>query len=236
MTALAHPLTPVTPPDPFAAPKTHPFYDTTKRAVDGVAAGAILFMLSPLWLGIAAAIRLTSRGPILFTRTVMGRGGQPFVYYKFRTMRHNNDDSTHRKFIEGYVKENRPFAVERDPVTGEERKVFKVVRDPRVTPIGRLLRKLSLDEVPQLINVLRGEMSLVGPRPPVQFEYELYDEATRARLSVLPGISGWAQVVGRGQVSFDEMVALDLEYVRRRSLLLDLKIMVRTLSAMTKGA
>src|SRR5205085_11250678 len=122
-----------------------------------------------------------------------------------------------------------------DLVTGAERPVFKVVHDPRVTAVGRLLRRWSLDEIPQLLNVLRGEMSLVGPRPPIEFEYQLYDEATKARLAVLPGLTGLAQVRGRGRVSFVEMVALDMEYIRRRSLRLDLQIMVATLKVMCCG-
>jgi lipopolysaccharide/colanic/teichoic acid biosynthesis glycosyltransferase len=199
-------------------------------------AAGILVLFSPLWLAIAAAIKLSSRGPVLFTRVAIGRGEQPFTYYKFRTMYHRNDDSAHRAFLEQNIKENKPFAVERDPVSGDERPVFKVVGDPRVTPIGRLLRRLSLDEIPQLLNVLRGEMSLVGPRPPIEFEYQFYDEAARARLAVLPGLTGLAQVRGRGRLSFKEMVALDLDYIRRRSLLLDLQIMIATVSVMCRGA
>jgi lipopolysaccharide/colanic/teichoic acid biosynthesis glycosyltransferase len=193
-------------------------------------------LFSPLWLAIAAAIKLSSPGPVLFSRTVIGRRGYPFVYYKFRTMYHGNDDSTHRAFLERYVKQDKPFAVERDPGTGKESSVFKVVGDSRVTSIGRLLRRLSLDEIPQLLNVLRGETSLVGPRPPLECEYQLYDDATRARLDVLPGLTGLAQVRGRGRLSFSEMVALDLEYVRRRSLLLDLQIMIATVTVLCRGA
>ena len=220
----------------FTAPPAHRFYDRISRWLDCVLAAGILVLFSPLWLAIAAAIKLSSPGPVLFSRTVIGRRGQPFVYYKFRTMYHGNDDSTHRAFLEQYVKEDKPFAVERDPGTGKESPVFKVVGDSRVTPPGRVLRRLSLDEIPQLLNVLRGEMSLVGPRPPVEFEYQLYDDATRARLAVLPGLTGLAQVRGRGRLSFTEMVALDLDYVRRRSLLLDLQIMIATVGVLWRGA
>jgi lipopolysaccharide/colanic/teichoic acid biosynthesis glycosyltransferase len=222
--------------DSVTPPPTHPCYDAASRWLDCLLAAGILVLFSPLWAAIAAAIKLTSPGPVLFTRTVIGRRGQPFVYYKFRTMYHHNDDSAHRAFLEQYVKEDKPFAVERDPGTGKESPVFKVVGDPRVTPIGRLLRRLSLDEIPQVLNVLRGEMSLVGPRPPVEFEYQLYDDATRARLAVLPGLTGLAQVHGRGRLSFTEMVALDLDYVRRRSLLLDLQIMLATVAVLCRGA
>jgi lipopolysaccharide/colanic/teichoic acid biosynthesis glycosyltransferase len=222
--------------DPFAVPPAHPGYDQLKRTMDLAIAVLVLVALAPLWLVVACAIKLTSRGPVLYSRTVVGRGGRPFVYYKFRTMRHGNDDSAHRAFLQSYVTENRPFAVETDERTGEQKSIFKVVGDPRVTPIGKLLRKSSLDEIPQLLNVLKGEMSVVGPRPPIEFEYQLYDEATKTRLGVLPGITGWAQVRGRGNLSFAEMCALDLEYIRRRSTFLDLKIIVATAGAMAKGA
>ncbi len=195
-------------------------YDSAKRCLDCALAGGALAAFSPLWLAIAAAIKLTSPGPVFFARTVVGRQGRPFVYYKFRTMRHRNDDSQHLAFLERNIKEDKPFTVERDPATGEERPVYKVVCDPRVTTVGRLLRRTSLDEIPQLLNVLRGEMSVVGPRPPIEFEYQFYDDETKRRLSVLPGLTGLAQVRGRGRVSFRDMVALDLDYVRRRSLLI----------------
>jgi lipopolysaccharide/colanic/teichoic acid biosynthesis glycosyltransferase len=198
-------------------------------------AASVLVLLCPLWLIIAAAIKLSSPGPVLFTRTVIGRGGRPFVYYKFRTMQANNDDSAHRAFLERFVKDNKPFTVETDPVTGAERAIFKVVADPRITPVGRVLRRLSLDEIPQLLNVLRGEMSLVGPRPPVEYEYRLYDEAVKERLVVLPGLTGLAQVSGRNRNSFAQMVAFDLEYIRRRSLLLDLRIMLATITVLLSG-
>jgi lipopolysaccharide/colanic/teichoic acid biosynthesis glycosyltransferase len=210
-------------------------YDRASRCLNCAIAGGVLLLLSPLWLAIAVAIKLTSPGPVFFTRTVVGRNSRGFVYYKFRTMRHRNDDSTHRAFLEQYVTENKPYRVERDPITGVERPVFKVVHDPRITAVGRLLRRWSLDEIPQLLNVLRGEMSLVGPRPPIEFEYQLYDEATKARLAVLPGLTGLAQVRGRGHLAFDEMVALDIEYIQRRSLLLDLQIMAATARVLFQG-
>lgn len=127
------------------APPAHLLYEPMKRVVDCFVSAGILFILSPLWLAIALAIKCTSRGPALFTRTVVGRHEQTFTYFKFRTMYHRNDDSVHSAFIEGYVKDNKPFAVTRDPITGEERAIYKVVNDPRVTPIGRVLRRLSLD-------------------------------------------------------------------------------------------
>ncbi len=217
-------------------PPSHPGYDVLKRVLDVTIAASALVVFSPIWLVLGCAVKLTSPGPVLFTRTVVGRRGRRFTYFKYRTMRHNNDDSAHLAFLQGYVKEDRPFAVEVDERTGKEKPVFKVVNDSRVTRVGRLLRKTSLDEIPQLINVLRGEMSIVGPRPPIEYEYGLYDEKTKARLAVLPGITGWAQVKGRGNTSFAGMCALDLEYIRRRSVAFDLKIMFVTAGVMVKGA
>ncbi len=219
-----------------AAPPAHPGYEPIRRVLDCTLAGGALLVLSPLWIAFAAAIRLTSPGPSLFARTVVGQGGRPFTYYKFRTMHHRNDDAHHRAFLEKFVRHNAPYALETDPVTGEEKPVYKVVRDPRVTPLGRLLRRTSLDEIPQLYNVLRGEMCIVGPRPPIEFEYQLYDEATMMRLSVPPGLTGLAQVRGRGRISFGEMVAHDLDYIRRRSTWLDLRIMAATIRVLYKGA
>jgi lipopolysaccharide/colanic/teichoic acid biosynthesis glycosyltransferase len=221
---------------PFVVPPAHCGYDRLKRALDVTIAVLALFCLSPLWLAIAVAIKLTSQGPVLFSRTVIGRAGTPFVYYKFRTMRHDNNDDTHRAFIEAYVKEDRPFMLTTDERTGKQSAVFKVVDDPRVTRIGRLLRKMSLDEIPQLLNVLRGEMSIVGPRQPIEFEFRLYDAAMKARLAVLPGITGWAQVRGRGNISFTEMCRFDIEYIRNRSILLDIRILAATFGAMTEGS
>lgn len=194
----------------------------------------ILVILAPLWLAIALAIRLTSPGPIFFRADAAGKGGRPFYCYKFRTMRADGDDTHHRRWIEGYVKQNRPYTVQKDE-NGVERPVFKVINDSRVTPIGRYLRRVGLDEAPQFINVLRGEMSIVGPRPPRVFEYEHYTDFQRRRLDVIPGITGLYQVTARAQASFDEMLELDLEYIRRRSVWLDIQIMARTVPVMAFG-
>lgn len=200
-------------------------YDAASRALDVVVAAAILVLLSPAWLAIAALVRATSPGPALFRATVVGRRGRPFTYYKFRTMVDGGDDAHHRRWLREFVTRDAPY---RDGV-------FKVVDDSRVTPVGRVLRRFSLDEVPQLLNVLRGEMSVVGPRPPVPVEWELYDAATRHRLDVRPGITGLYQVTARSRVPFSRMVAIDLEYVRRRSLALDVQIMLRTVRVMVSG-
>jgi lipopolysaccharide/colanic/teichoic acid biosynthesis glycosyltransferase len=192
--------------------------------LDLVLASAVLVVLSPLWLIIAAAIRLSSPGPALFAGTVLGRDGRPFTYYKFRTMR-AGDDSHHRGWLREFVMHDVPY-------NGAD---FKVRDDPRVTPLGHLLRKLSIDEVPQLLNVLQGEMSVVGPRPPIPAEFELYDDNTMRRLAVKPGITGLYQVTARSRVPFSKMVEIDLDYIARRSTWLDLGIMLRTLPAMLSG-
>jgi lipopolysaccharide/colanic/teichoic acid biosynthesis glycosyltransferase len=202
-------------------------YETVKRAIDVVGSLAVINLFLPIWVLIGLAIRLTSPGPALYRGCVVGKGGKKFTYYKFRTMRANNDDSVHRNFIKHYVTADKPF-LEAEP----GKPVYKVVNDPRITPLGRILRRYSIDEFPQFINVLRGEMSIVGPRPPVCFEYDLYDDRARGRLAVAPGITGYAQVRKRGTASFSEMLDLDLNYVRRRSLVVDLGIMLQTLEVM----
>jgi lipopolysaccharide/colanic/teichoic acid biosynthesis glycosyltransferase len=157
----------------------------------------------------------------------LGKDGEPFTFYKFRSMHHKNDDGMHRDFardfISGEMSEN------------QDRTVFKMVRDPRITGIGRFLRRSSLDELPQFINVLRGEMSLVGPRPPISYELEHYQDWHKDRLKVKPGLTGLWQVSGRSTVGFDEMVMLDLYYIAHWNLKLDLKIVARTVPVMVKG-
>lgn len=209
-------------------------YAAGKRLVDLIVAALVLVGLAPLWALVALAIRLTSPGPVLFRGTAIGRGGQPFTYYKFRTMRHGTDDAAHRAFLARYVRDGAAYAEVSLP-DGTRRAVYKLVDDPRVTTVGRWLRRCSLDEVPQLWNVLRGEMSLVGPRPPVPAEYEHYAPHHRRRLDVPPGITGLYQVTARSTVPFEEMVRIDLEYVRRRSLALDLAILARTVLVMLTG-
>jgi lipopolysaccharide/colanic/teichoic acid biosynthesis glycosyltransferase len=200
----------------------------TKRTVDLIVAIAGIFVLLPLWIAIALAIKLTSPGPLLHRqKDVAGKSGQPFTMYKFRTMYVGGDDSAHQQAIEAFVKENRPFSIIRDK-DGNEQKVYKFVNDPRVTTVGRFLRRTGLDEAPQFLNVIRGEMSMVGPRPSSIAEVRIYEDWHRQRLSALPGITGLYQVTARSMVPFDEMVRIDLEYIRRRSLWLDLKIMFLT--------
>lgn len=199
-------------------------YECLKRGIDVAIAAFALASLSPLWVAIAVAIKATSAGPALFSRTVVGRDGRRFKYYKFRTMR-QGDDTHHIAWL-------REFVVNDSAYVGNE---FKVRNDPRITFIGNILRRTSLDEVPQLINVLKGDMSVVGPRPPIEYEYELYDAVARRRLSVKPGITGLYQVTSRSAVPFSEMLRLDLEYIEKRSLGLDLRIMLVTPVVMVTG-
>jgi lipopolysaccharide/colanic/teichoic acid biosynthesis glycosyltransferase len=201
-----------------------PAYTTAKRILDAAMAGALLVGLAPLWLAIAVVIRASSPGAALYRGTVIGKDGHPFTYYKFRSMV-AGDDSHHRAWLREFVTRDAPY----------QDGTYKILGDRRVTPVGRVLRRFSLDEVPQLINVLKGDMSIVGPRPPLPFEFELYDERARQRLAVRPGITGLYQIRARSQVPFSEMLAIDLEYVERRSLGLDLQIMMRTVGVMLAG-
>jgi exopolysaccharide biosynthesis polyprenyl glycosylphosphotransferase len=196
-----------------------------KRAFDIVFALAVLVLGAPAFVLIGLLVKLSSPGPVLFRQTRLGRDGRPFVFYKFRSMRHNNDDQVHREFCAEFINGN----------GHGEPQVFKMVEDPRVTRIGGLLRRTSLDELPQFWNVLKGEMSVVGPRPPIAYEYEHYQDWHKDRLKVKPGLTGLWQVSGRSQVGFDEMVMLDLHYISRWSLLLDLRIVARTLPVMVRG-
>ena len=204
----------------------------TKRGFDLVLATVGLIVLAPCLLVIAAWVRADSPGPALFRQERIGRYGRPFTMLKFRTMRVNADPGPHREyaaaFIRGQARQHRVGTSS----------TFKLVTDARVTRVGRWLRRTSLDELPQLWNVVRGEMSLVGPRPPIPYELEHYQPAHLGRLAVMPGITGLWQIGGRSDTTFEQMVALDLEYIRRRSLLLDVRILVATIPAVltAKGA
>jgi lipopolysaccharide/colanic/teichoic acid biosynthesis glycosyltransferase len=208
-------------PSPIAAQAR---YERAKRVLDVTVALLSLLILSPVLLLIAAAIKLTSRGPVFYRGTVHGRFGKPFTWHKFRTMRVDADDSLHRRFIQGYVGESRGGGKGTAPGG-----LYKLTPDPRVTRVGAVLRKTSLDEMAQMFDVLRGHMSIVGPRPPVAYEYEIYTDAEKERLEVLPGITGLAQVRARSHSSFAQMVALDREYIAHRSLALDLRLMLETI-------
>lgn len=196
-----------------------------KRAMDIGGSTLAMLLLSPLFLAVGLAIKLTSTGPIFFKQGRVGQFGTTFTFLKFRSMYVENDSSAHREFVERFI------AGEADPGgSGQElQAVYKITHDPRVTRVGKLLRKASIDELPQLWNVLRGEMSLVGPRPPLPYEMRAYDVWHRRRiLEVKPGITGLWQVHGRSRTTFDEMVRLDLRYAREWSLWLDIKILLKT--------
>jgi lipopolysaccharide/colanic/teichoic acid biosynthesis glycosyltransferase len=181
-----------------------------KRVVDLTLSIGVLIVLSPVLLLIALAIKLTSRGPVFYTQERIGRDGRPFSFIKFRTM-----------------------------VVGAENigaGVLCVQNDPRVTRVGRWLRRFSVDEMPQLFNVLRGEMSVIGPRPGLAYQAKEYTPEQRRRLTVLPGITGWAQVNGRNSLSWDERIRYDVQYVDRMSLGLDLRILARTARIVLAGS
>jgi lipopolysaccharide/colanic/teichoic acid biosynthesis glycosyltransferase len=220
-----------------------------KQASDFVVAAILVALASPLFLITALFIKVTSPGPVFYVQERIGKSGLPFRFYKFRTMRHDCDDSSHRDFARNFIQGsgtngngNGSKAAAGEPrdggktaKTNGKATIYKMTADPRVTSIGKLLRRTSLDELPQIINVLRGEMSMVGPRPPVPYEVEHYQEWHKRRLSAKPGITGLWQVSGRSSVPFDEMVLLDLYYIENRSTAMDLRIMARTLPVMVKG-
>lgn len=203
-----------------------------KRGIDLIGSGLLLVILSPVLAAIALLIKLTSSGPVIFEQERVGQFGKHFKCLKFRTMYVNNDSKIHRDFVHRFIagKTNQQRTDEAEPV------VYKITNDPRITAIGKFLRKTSLDEFPQFWNVLRGEMSLVGPRPPVPYEFEVYDFWHRRRvLEVKPGVTGLWQVSGRSRTCFDDMVRLDLRYSQSWSLWLDLRILLATPRAVLTG-
>jgi exopolysaccharide biosynthesis polyprenyl glycosylphosphotransferase len=201
-----------------------------KRAFDAIISLLVSVVFLPLWLLIAVLIKLDSRGPVFYVQERVGMDGRVFHLYKFRTMHLGSDHDTHkeyqRKFIAGRMEAN---------LGSVEKPAYKLSTDPRITRIGRWLRRTSLDEVPQFLNVLRGDMSVVGPRPPIAYEVEVYELWHRKRLEMKPGLTGLWQVSGRNRLPFEEMVKLDLFYIENWSLLLDLKIILRTGLVMFQG-
>jgi len=205
---------------------------SVKRAFDIAGSTLTLILLSPLLLVIALAIKLTSKGPVVFRQERVGQFNGRFTFLKFRSMHAANDATIHREYIKHFIAGDVGSAASEQsgPV------VYKIQNDPRVTAVGRLLRKTSLDELPQLWNVLRGEMSLVGPRPPIPYELESYEPWHRRRvLEAKPGITGLWQVSGRSRTDFDDMVRLDLRYVLTWSIWLDVKILLQTPGAVFSG-
>jgi lipopolysaccharide/colanic/teichoic acid biosynthesis glycosyltransferase len=224
------PIDPILYPDLYQRRKGDLQYDTIKRSLDIVVSLTVLAVLSPLLLFVAGLVRWGSRGPVLFRQVRIGRMAKPFTMLKFRTMYTSVDDKVHQDYINWFIKGDGQV---HDP---HENRVFKLTKDRRVTRIGGLLRKTSLDELPQLWNVLRGDMSLVGPRPPLPYELEQYDPWHRCRvLEAKPGITGLWQVTGRSRTTFGEMVRLDLRYIRTRSLWTDIKILLATPAAALLG-
>jgi exopolysaccharide biosynthesis polyprenyl glycosylphosphotransferase len=204
--------------------------DAVKRGLDIAGSLTLLLVLTPIFLLIAALMKLTSPGPILFRQARVGYMARPFTMLKFRTMRVNADPRLHHEFVTRFIKSSAQL----DPAGSKA--LFKLTNDPRVTPPGRILRKTSLDELPQLWNVLRGDMSLVGPRPPLTYEVEQYQPWHLRRVrEAKPGITGLWQVGGRSRTTFDEMVRLDLRYARNRSLWTDIKILLATPRAVISG-
>lgn len=202
-----------------------------KRGMDIAVSLFVLVFGLPFHLLLALLIKLTSDGPVLFTQERVGLDGRAFRMYKFRTMVSDNSDELHRNFARDFIN-GKTNGGNGNNGNGN---VFKIVNDPRVTSMGRFLRKTSLDELPQFINVLKGEMSLVGPRPPLRYELDHYKEWHKQRLAVKPGLTGLWQVSGRSTVPFDEMVELDIFYIENWSLLLDVKIVLRTAPVMLRG-
>jgi exopolysaccharide biosynthesis polyprenyl glycosylphosphotransferase len=207
------------------------FSKIVKRGMDILGSALLMLVLAPVLAAVALAIKLTSKGPVIFRQERLGQFGNTFECLKFRTMFTDNDPKIHREYVRSFI------AGKVQEIGSESGAVaYKIKNDPRVTPLGRFLRRTSLDEFPQFWNVLRGEMSLVGPRPPLRYEFEAYDFWHRRRvLEVKPGVTGLWQVAGRSRTSFDDMVRMDLRYSQRWSLWLDLKILLATPLAVFTG-
>jgi lipopolysaccharide/colanic/teichoic acid biosynthesis glycosyltransferase len=213
--------------------KTRRVSRLVKRAIDIAGSLAALIVFSPILAVIAVAVKVTSKGPILFRQPRVGQYGMVFRFLKFRSMRTDSDPKVHREFVNEFIRGSANAA----QAGVQQAKVYKITDDPRVTRVGKFIRRTSLDELPQFWNVLMGEMSLVGPRPPIPYELESYRPWHKRRiLEVKPGLTGLWQIYGRSRTTFDEMVRLDLRYARTWSILLDLKILVQTPRAMMSGA
>lgn len=214
----------------------------TKRIIDVLASSALLLISAPLLLACTLAVALTSRGPVFFTQERIGtarerHGGvltwrlRTFTMYKFRSMYIGRDDGDHRKLTEAIITGDEQTAKTLATTPG----LLKLTDDPRITPAGRFLRRFSLDELPQLFNVFKGDMSIVGPRPPLQYEVDHYLPWHMGRFNATPGITGLWQVMGRSTLTFEEMVKLDIQYARQQSLGLDLRILLKTFGVVVTG-
>jgi lipopolysaccharide/colanic/teichoic acid biosynthesis glycosyltransferase len=231
-----HSVDPALYPDVFETRKQRKLSLLVKRSMDIVGSSFALALSSPLFLILAGAIKLTSKGPVFFKQQRIGQFGAPFEFVKFRSMKVSSDPGVHEQYVKDFI-EGKAVPNPAEPNgNGNGRKVYKLTNDARVTVIGKIMRRTSLDEIPQFWNVLKGEMSLVGPRPPIRYELESYDVWHRRRLlEVKPGITGLWQVQGRSRTTFDEMVRLDLQYSRTWTPLLDAKILLQTPKAVISG-
>ncbi len=225
-------------------------YFAAKRAMDLTIVGFSLLFILPLLVFVAILIKLDSPGPAIYRQERVGAKRRlkngvyvwdevPFTIYKFRTMQVDAKSTLHRQFIEAYINGDEEAMRRIQLAQQKERDAagdkYKLANDPRVTRVGKFLRKTSLDEIPQLWNVLKGSMSLVGPRPPIPYEVELYLFHHHDRLKTTPGITGLWQVYGRSATSFEEMVKMDVEYIQQQSLMLDIKLILGTVTAVTSG-
>lgn len=212
------------------------FYFVVKRIIDVIISVMVLIFLTPLLVFIALLIKLDSPGPVFFKQARVGSKmhklgteilweREPFYCYKFRTMIHNSKSDIHKKYIEALIQDNRE---QMEKMEGEKNNLHKLVNDNRITRVGKYLRKYSLDEIPQFINVIKGDMSVVGPRPAIPYEVEMYRPLYLRRLEAKPGITGLQQITARCTESFDKQVNLDIQYIKNQSLGLDLKIIVKT--------
>ena len=222
---------------PLPAPTSTPtksavLYAGIKRAIDIIGSASLLLMLTPFLLLVGALVKLMSPGPMFFRQVRVGQMKKPFTMFKFRSMHVNADTTVHQQFYGEFIKSSKSQKLN----GGDEATPFKIANDSRITPIGAILRKTSVDELPQLWNVLRGDMSLVGPRPPLPYELEQYERwHCRRVMDAKPGLTGLWQVAGRSRTSFDEMVRLDLRYAKTCSLATDLKILLATPGAVIAG-
>ena len=218
---VASALNPLIPYDSASAgPMAWAVLSRRKRAMDLALGGALLVLTSPAWLALAIAIKATTPGPILFRQQRIGLNGVPFTMLKFRSMQHGAPEHVHERFVASMISAL--------PAIAPPRSIHKLQNDLRITRVGRWMRRMSLDELPQLINVLRGEMSLVGPRPPLAYEVAKYEPWQHERLAVRPGITGLWQVSGRNHLTYFEMCEIDVRYVRGWSFSTDLRILLRT--------
>lgn len=220
-------------PDLQSSEKSKRLVFGVKRVIDVAGSALLLLSCAPVFAAIAVAIKASSKGPVLFRQQRVGQYGKRFKFLKFRSMYVDNDQSEHKEYVTKLI----AGSAERLSLDGQAEAVYKLVNDRRITPIGRFLRRTSLDELPQFLNVLFGDMSLVGPRPPIPYELAAYETWHRRRLlQVKPGITGLWQVEGRNRIGFDDMVRLDLQYATSWTPILDVKILMRTPAAVIRGA